>query len=329
MAFKVYNTGSNNDNSDRPKVDYAAMNAAIVEEAGLQEVETILGKVALIVDVGIQPQPDAQYLWTGTDEEEAEEIAKDSTVYFEDLKDYQDGGKIKRYKLKPVKAAQSVVFAIDLPQVIVDKGIWFGNSDPKPLRLLLGGEFNVAGKTVAAKPQALTIRKNDKTLGNWSMPFNSTIYKMAVAAKIIKQGEPFTPDRIDELLGKSMQFKVQVYLKDGKYFTEKCAFAASLSRGQVEPEYDDSLLHVIQFDEDNNPEAIKQLRASVKNTIRNALNFEESKIKDQIGEGFKKDESTASAKPESKPSTKAKEVPVDDSAMDFEPEDDFLDTVPF
>ena len=293
MAFEVYSTGSNDNAQDRPKVDWAGMNADIVETAGLQEVETIVGKIAGIYDVGIQPQPDAQYEWTGTPEEEAEETAKDPNVYFEDRKDYQDGGKVKRYKMKPVKAAQSVVFAIDLPQVIVDKGKWFGNSDPKPLRLLLGGEFTpAAGKTIAAKPQALTMRKNDKTNNQWSMPFNSTVYKMAVAAKLIKQGDPFLPNRLDELLGKTMQFKVQVYLKDGKYYTEKCAFAASLSRGQAEPEYDESLLHMIQFNVENKEEDLKQLRNSVKNTMRNAENFAESKIKDQIGEGVAKSEST-------------------------------------
>lgn len=324
MAFEVYNTGSNN-NSDRPQVDWAGMNSEIVEVAGLQEVETIIGKISGIYDVGIQPQPDAQYPWTGTKEEEQAEIEKDSSVYFEDLKDYQDGGKIKRYKLKPVKPAQSVVFAVDLPQIIVDKGKWFGNSDPKPLRLLLGGEFTPSGgKTIAAKPQALTVRKNDKTNNQWSMPFNSTIYKMAVASKLIKQGEPFLPKRIDELLGKSMQFKVQVFLNDGKYYTEKCAFAASLSRGQAEPDYDESLLHMIQFNADNTEDDLKQLRASVKNTMRNAENFETSKIKDQIGEAFKKDDSPKSEDLAKEKPAKKEEPVADESEIDFTVFDDDL-----
>lgn len=329
MAFGVRSTGSNNSNSDRPQVNWEALNKDIVETAGLQDVETIVGIVAGIYDVGVQPQPDAQYLWEGTEEEEAEEIKKDPSVKFEDLKDYQDGGKIKRYKLKPVKPAQSVVFAIDLPDVIVDKGIHFGNSDPKPLRLLLGGEFTPAGgKTIAAKPQALTMRKNDKTNNKWSMPFNSTVYKMAVAAKIIKQGEPFVSSRVDELLGKAMQFKVQVFLNDGKYYTEKCAFAASLSRGQVVAEYDESLLHMIQFDEDNSEDALKQLRASVKNTMRNSTEFETSKIKDQIGEGFKKDDAPAKGNSD-KSASPNKEEPESDGE-DFSPDDELgVDEPPF
>lgn len=322
MAFEVRSTGSNN-SSDRPSVDWTALNKEVVETANLQEPETVIGIISGIYDVGVQPQPDAQYLFTGTEEEEAAEIAKDSTVRFEDLKDYQDGGKIKRYKLKPVKAAQSVVFAVDLPDIVVDKGKFFGTSDPKPLRLLLGGEFTPSGgKTIAAKPQALTLRKNDKTNNQWSMPFNSTVYKMAVAAKLIKQGEPFLPSRIDELLGKALQFKAQVYLNDGKYYTEKCAFAASLSRGQKDPEFDPAILHIVQFNAENKEEDLKQLRASVKNTMRNASDFAESKIKEQIGEGNyppKAESSPEAAKDVAQGTTKAPE------ASDFDPED----TVPF
>lgn len=321
MAFSVRSTGSNNSNSDRPKVDYDAMNKAIVEAANLQEVETLVGVISGVYDVGIQPQPDAQFEWKGAAEEEAAEIEKDPSVRFEDLKDYNDGGKVKRFKLKPVKPAQSVVFVIDLPDVVVDKDVWFGNSDPKPLRLLLGGEFNVNGKNVAAKPQALTMRKNEKTNNQWTMPFNSTTYKMAVAAKLIKQGEAFLPDRVDELLGKAMQFKVQVYLKDGKYYTEKCAFAASLSRGQAVPEFDPALLHMIQFDADNYEADLKQLRASVKNTMRNASDFAESKIKDQIGEG------TVAPAKQDKPAIAVIEA-VEDKPIESVV-DDFEDSCPF
>ena len=286
--FEVRNTGSVS-NADRPQIDWSAMNSEIVSVAALQQPETLIGVIAGLYDVGVQPQPDAQYPSDLTAAEEAEEISKDPTVRFEDLKDYQDGGKVKRYKLKPVKPAQSVVLAIDFPDVIVDKGKYFGNSDPKPLRLLLGGEFTPSGgKTIAARPLALTLRKNDKTNNQWSFPFNHTLYKMAVAAKLINQGEPFVPNDIDKLVGKALQFKAQVFLNDGKYYTEKCAFAASLSRGQVVPEYDYSLTHMIQFNADNSDEYLKQLRASVKNTMRNASDFETSKIKDQIGEAFVK-----------------------------------------
>ena len=322
MAFSVRNSGSNNSNSDRPNVDWEAMNKAIVKEANLEQPETLVGIIAGIYDVGVQPQPDAQYEWKGTPEEEAAEIAKDSNVYFEDLKDYNDGGKVKRYKRHPVKAAQSVVFAIDLPDVIVDKGIWFGKSDPKPLRLLLGGEFTPkGGSTIAARPIALNKHKSPKTNDQWSLPFNNIAYKMAVAAKLVNRGEGFVPERLDELLGKAMQFKCQIYLNDGKYYTEKCSFAASLSRGQVVAEYDTSLLHIVQFDADNSEDALKQLRASVKNTMRNAKDFEGSKIQAQIGDGYRKDDSGSTPQPKSAPQSNTEpsggfDFPTDGTSFD-------------
>lgn len=324
MSFNVRITGSNQSNSDRPNVDWAAMNAEVVEVAQLQQPETMVGIISGIYDVGIQPQDDAAIEWKGTPEQEAEEAAKNPNTYFEDMKDYQDGGKIKRYKRFPVKAAQSVVFAVDLPEVIVDKGKYFGSSDPKPLRLLLGGEFTPSGgKTIAARPFPLSIRKNDKTGNQWSIPFNNTIYKMALAAKLVTQGQPFLPDRIDELLGKAMQFKVQVFLNDGKYYTEKCAFAASLGRSQTAPAYDSSLLHIVQFDVDNEEAALKQLRASVKNTMRNASDFEGSKIQSQIGDAI-----TPSKPEEKKPESVKQEstAPADNSEAGF---DSFDDDIPF
>lgn len=325
MSFNVRSTGSNQSSSDRPNVDWAAMNAEVVEVAQLQQPETMVGIISGIYDVGIQPQDDAAIEWKGTPEQEAEEVAKNPNTYFEDMKDYQDGGKIKRYKRFPVKAAQSVVFAVDLPEVIVDKGKYFGNSDPKPLRLLLGGEFTPSGgKTIAARPFPLSIRKNDKTGNQWSIPFNNTIYKMALAAKLVTQGQPFLPDRIDELLGKAMQFKVQVFLNDGKYYTEKCAFAASLGRSQTAPEYDSSLLHIVQFDVDNEEAALKQLRASVKNTMRNASDFEGSKIQAQIG-----DAAPSSSKPEEKKHEPVKQDNVPQQSSSSDVPDNIDDDIPF
>lgn len=327
MAFGVRSTGSNSDNSERKQIDWAAMNTEIVEVAQLQQPETLVGIISGIYDVGIQPQDDAALEFKGTPEDEAEEVAKNPNTYFEDMKDYQDGGKVKRYKRFPVKPAQSVVFAIDLPEVIVDKGKYFGNSNPLPLRLLLGGEFTPSGgKTIAARPFPLSIRKNDKTGNQWSIPFNNTIYKMALAAKLISQGDAFLPERIDELLGKALQFKVQVFLNDGKYYTEKCAFAAGLARGMKEPEYDSNLLHMIQFDVENKEEDLKQLRASVKNTMRNATDFAESKLKAQIGDGEAK---PAGSKQAEKAPAVDPELSGGSDEIQSSEDFDFEDSVPF
>ena len=48
------------------------------------------------------------------------------------------------------------------------------------------------------------------------MTTNSSLYKMAVAAKIINQGDAFLPQDADKLLGKTLQFKTQVFFNRGK-----------------------------------------------------------------------------------------------------------------
>lgn len=320
MAFGTY--GNNKvESSDRPQIDWAALNSYVVEAAGLQDEATLVGTISSLIDLGIQPQEDAQLEWTGTPEEEAEEIQKNPNTYFEDLFDYQDK-KTKRYKRFPVKAAQSVALTVDFGDILVDKAKFFGDSNPLPLRLLLGSDFTPkGGVNIVAKPLSLTIRKNDKTGNQWSFPFNHTLYKMAVAAKVVKQGDPFVPNDIDKLLGKALQFKARVYLKDDKYFTEKCSFVGALARGQAAVPIDESLLSIIQFNEENDATQIKNLRASVKNTIRKALNFDESKIKDQIGEGFKKDDALAKGNSDKSSSPKKEEPESQES--DFDPEEEF------
>ena len=324
MAFGVYK--SNGSESSGSDVDFEAMNKHIVETAALQQPETLIGFISSIVDVGIQEQEDGKMESDLSEEQEVEAVAaaeaKGEKVYFETLFDYESK-KDKRYRRFPLKAAQCVVVTVDFPDIMVDKGQFFGESEPKPLRLLMGGEFQPSGsKRIAAKPLALNVRKNEKTNNKWSMPFNHTLYKMAVAAKIVNQGDPFVPDRIDELLGKALQFKAQVYMKDDKYFTEKCAFAAGLARGQKEPVVDQSLLSMIQFKEENAEDQLKMLRASIKNTMRKAANFADSKIKDQIGVDSTSSSSTAAVDtPKEVKAPKEKKAPVEVP--------DYDDTVPF
>lgn len=311
MSFEVRNTG--NHSEDRVQIDWESLNKYIVETAQLQQQECLVGIVSGVHDLGVQPQEDAQLEWKGTPEEEAAEIAKNKDTYFEDLKDYGDGGKVKRYKRFPVKPAQSVAITVDFPDIQIDKGQFFGKSNPAPLRLVLGGEF----KSFIAKPLSLTLRKNDKTNNQWSFPFNHTLYKMAVGAKIINQGEPFLPNDIDKLLGKALQFKAQVFFNKEGFYTEKCAFAAGLSRGQVAPELDESLLSMVMFNADNKKEHLDQLRSSIKNTMRKASDFAESKLKDQIGEApVKGDNKPAESKQEEAQSSEPDEVDTDDFDSD-------------
>ena len=180
---------------------------------------------------------------------------------------------------------------------MLDKGKFFGEEEGKnvkPLRLWIGGQYwnKYQEKMLVQNVIPLKVKNiaDDGQPKKWSMATNSSLYKMAVAAKIINQGDAFLPQDADKLLGKTLQFKTQVFFnrgKDGKdYYTEKLAFATGLTRDQAEKQVDSTYL--IQFNQENDPQALKELRKHVVNTIENATNYvnqetgEPSAIKRQL-----------------------------------------------
>lgn len=286
MAFKVVNTPSGGGSTDST-VDFDAINRYRVEAAGLQERETVPGYVASIVDLGIQKQPDAEVEFVGTAEEEEAIMAEMPDTYFKDGKN-QDTKQDVRLKCWPQKPQQCVVLAIDFPDIIVDMAQAYGEeSKPLPLRLYTGGQFYIPTQgMIVARPTPLRVVNLDKSrkTKKWSLAQNNMLHKMAVAAKLIKPDEVFLPQRIDELLGKAFQFDAQVYMKQSgqkEYFTEYLKFSAALGRGQSVAELETTPI-VVEFDEDNTDEAIKELRQHVINTIKQAENFKGSAIEKQL-----------------------------------------------
>lgn len=327
-GFNVY-TETGETSSGGGDVDWEGRAKYLVETAELSEQETLVGVISGVIDLGIQPQEDGKMESNLSLEEEIAEMEKNPDCYFEDAIDYNDGKKEKRYKRFPVKDVQSVAISVDFPDIILDQAPFFGNeSDPRPLRMLLGGEFNPKGSSekIVARPIPLSIRKNDKTKNKWSFLPNHTLYKMAVAAKIISAGEPFLPQDIDKLVGKSMQFKAQLSLNEGKYLNEKCNFVGALARGQSEQVLDDKYQHVIQFtSDDNDADSIKELRASIKNTMKKATNWglETTKLRTQLGGSSTTEEGDDSEEektktPEAK--TPAKKAPAKPKKVGKEPE---------
>lgn len=282
--FNAYGA-SQNESKKESNVDYNKINEYLVETAGLQERETLIGVVSMIVDLGTQKQPDAEVTFTGSEEDERMEITSKPATYFKDGVDPQTKKPV-RLKCWPQKDVQAVALAIDFPQISVDKGQFYGDSKPLPLRLWLGDQFynQATQKMVVARPTYLKINKK---LGFWSFDQKHLLYKMAVAAKLIKPGEAFLPQDIDKLLGQAFQFEAQVFFKKGKdgksYYNEYVKFVSGLGRGQSAPESSVKPL-LIGFMDDNEPQAIKEVRAHVLNTCRLASNWEGSKLEKQVGE---------------------------------------------
>lgn len=306
MSFDTYGASQTGNTNTENTVDFNELNKYVVETAKLEEREVLCGTVSMIVDLGFQDQPDAELKFDGDAAEEEKIIAEYPDTYFKDGIDQQTK-KPCRLKCFPQKPVQCVAVACDFPDVVLDKGKFFGESKPLPLRLWLGGQFYKGpdvGMTVA-RPTALKVNKK---LGDWSLAQNHLFHKMAVAEKLIKPDEVFHPSRIDELLGKTFQFEVQVYFKEGKggksYYTEYIKFVSGLGRGQTAKELPFEPL-LVQFNVDNPPEAIKDLRSHIINTIKCANNYEGSKIQKQIEElrgGNKQvEKKEESSKQESKP----------------------------
>ena len=286
MAFNTY--GAEQSEKRESSVDYDALNKYVVETVQAEQPETMVGVVSMIVDLGTQKLPDAEY--------EVDDEDKGLTVdeLNEKHKESIESGKITKYgmaydngkqvikKFVPQKDRQAIVYAVDFPDVIIDKGQFFGQSNPQPLRLFSGGQFWNGEKMIVQNMIALKVTKDDNIEGGsvWTMKPNTTLYKMALGAKIIETGKAFNPSRIDELLGKSLQFEIQVFKNSKSYYTEKLKYVGGLGRGQQPLSLDKT--YMIEFNGDNDVEGLKQLRANIVNTIKNATNYQGSKIQQQL-----------------------------------------------
>lgn len=298
MAFKV--TGSNTTTtSTKPTVDFDALNDFVVEQVGCQQPETLNGVVVGIIDLGNQKLPDAEYNVDSGDEDlsveeleakYADEIAAGKISKFDFVKDWSTRPpKDVIKKFVPQKDRQCISYCVDFPDVMLDKGQFFGeNSEPKPLRLYFGGQYYHQGLKKMIVQNLLPLKlsniakdpRNDKL---WSLNPKSQLHKMAVASKIINTGDAFLPDQIDELLGKTLQFKVQIGFNekgDKKYYFEKMSFLGAIQR--KDKPFEDVDTFLIQMDDENDPEALKQIRKHLLNTMEMATNFEGSALQKQL-----------------------------------------------
>ena len=297
MAFDAYGTTSNESTKKESNVDFDALNKYVVETCGLQEPKTLRGVISTIVDLGTQKLPDATYKLEkedvnlsieeltqkyGLDIEEGR-ITKFDKAYDNDSKSWLV------QKFVPQKPRQAIVYAVDFPDIMLDKGKFFGEEEGKnlkPLRLWIGGQHwnPVEKKMLVNQVIPLKITKDEKI--GWTMRPNSSLYKIALGSEVIKTGESFMPERIDELLGKTLLFTAQVFFKkgnDGKsYYTEKLKYSSGLVMGMPTVSVDKTYL--IQFNGDNDPQGLKEVRGHVLNTIKNATNYEGSKIQKQLEE---------------------------------------------
>ena len=285
MSFEAYSTGQST-GTRTSTVDFDALNKYVVETADLQERTVLTGVVSGIIDLGAQEQEDAAMEWKGTDEQKEAELKKNPDTYWEDMKD-PITKVVKHMKRWPVKPTQCIAISVDFPDIMLEKGQFFGDDDAeaKPLRMYLGGQFFLVNDKiqVIGRPTPLREKKNSKD--QWSFDKKHLCYKMAAAAKLVdaSKDEVFKPKDIDSLLGQAFQFEAQIYFNAKDYYTEDVKFIGAIGRGQKAPEGEVSQM-LIQFNQPNKVEDLKELRSHVKNTIKRASNYEGSKIQAQLEE---------------------------------------------
>lgn len=332
----VTTTNTTTEGGNRPAVKWDELNAHVIAAAGGGKVRSIPGIVSGLIDLGEQNLPDAAIQTTdaqfrkkfpafdGSDEQKAAvaaEYSKKENVRFEMV----DGVECLRYVQNPV---QQLAVMVDFSQVPVDKGQFFGNSNPLPLRLPLNGEFTLPGEKVkvVGKPYNIKEMKHDIGGGKsvWAFAKNNGIHKLADACGLLDTNGLFTKGRIGELLGKIAQFQFQVYMKPGKnggeFFTETIKLVGMVPEGVPLPEVPEGILHGINLYAENDPEAVKQLRKSVKDTIRRANNYAGSPLAALLDA-----ETQGRPQQEATPAPKAQGIAPAPAKTD----EDFEDDVPF
>lgn len=329
-------------NEDRPNIDFDAYGKYVVDTIGCKDKpEALIGIVSGVIDLGLQAQDDAKMEWKGTDAEKAEVEAKaargESKEYFEVVPHGQNNVPTlcKRW---PVKAQRCTALTIDFPTLQLNRGKFFdenGVGEELPYRGLLNNEFGMKGVgKVVGKPYSLREQKNDN--GTWGLKNNTILYKLAQATNQLDNGN-FKPNGLGNLIGKAAMFNVHVYLNEhgGKnYLNEKLSFNGPVPKMMVDmgavPTLDEKFMYLINFKGEQDLEALKSLRQSVINTMKQAEDFEGSDVQKALIEIGKIKVGDTTAQPTQQaqqPAPKADKPQAQPQApIDF---DSFDDDIPF
>ncbi len=319
-AFSNLGGNKESQDSDFVKIDWEKVNKERVEIFKTQEkAVSRVGIVSSIIDLGVQELEKASKKSDIPLEEEAAYLEKNPTNSFDDVFNYKTKQK-ERHIFWPQKAQRCVAVTVDFPQFKYD---WGGEIGEKPFRFLLNSEFIMKGMKrsdiIVARPFSLKETTKDFA-PRWSLAKNSTLYKMAVATGIITKEEPFTKQQLGELIGKAALFEVRMWLNKEGYLEETISFKGDIPEGMNVPTYDESILSYVNIDGENDEEAVKQLRKSVKNTIKRSVSFEGSKLQEQFEKYFDSPKKENDIVEES----------VDEDEPDVEVESDsFDDSIPF
>ena len=351
--FKADTSGANQSSgtstATKSTVDYEAMNKEVIDILGTQKKgKVIMGFPSGYIDLGNQPRPDFEQLRDENSADQNKAIAESGAKVV--TKDLYDNGKMHRgveVFCNPRTPAKAFTLCVDFPQYEVDKGKFFGESQPAPLRLYMGGDWMVADPDDAARKmriiqgQMYMTENTNNPQNQWALGTTTTISKMCVAAGLGDDNGLVSKDDITGVLGQPMMFNVQVWNKPAKndasksYYTESIKFVGEVPEGLPLIEFNEDLIHGVNFNQPNDPAMLNQVRFNAKNTMKLATDWDTSVIKKEIEqakvdwkankdaeEGSSGKSDSTGAKPEAKTnSTPSKKV--------IETGIDFDDDIPF
>lgn len=272
--------GERQESSDFVKIDWEKVNKEQVELFGTQDkARSRVGIISGIIDLGIQDVEAGHKKSEIALEDEEAYIVDNPTNWFADFVNPKTKV-VERHVFWPQKPQRAVAITVDYPQFEYD---WGSDIGKKPLRFLLNGEYIPKGGKAADVVVGRTYDLKETTKDfspRWSLATNSLLYKLAVATEVIKSGEPLSKGDIGNLIGKAALFEARIWIEDG-YKQEKISFKGEVPEGMPVPEYDESILYYINLNSDNDEEHVRQLRRSVRNTIKRSVSYEGSKLQAQ------------------------------------------------
>lgn len=285
---------SKGSSSNVSNVDWDAFNEHLLEQIG-EEVESRVGIISGIIDLGVQPRPDYVEEYTGTKKQDAQ--LKSGRSYL----DADEENIIT--ELKPV---DQVAIFVDFPEIMINYGEFFndGEDDWKPYRHLITGEnWDKQENKMFAKGVSLSCKPDDKAPSGWGYDRKSTISKLAIGSGVIKRAPVDQNFDIADLMNGVITMDL-VAEESGKYVNIKATNISSKHPAIPVPEHDIECFG-IGLDGDNDADTLKFIRASIRNTLERAQGWETSGLKAELDA-------------QEKAATKASE----DSTEDDEEEDD-------
>lgn len=256
-------------------VDWDAYNEHLLERIGAEA--SRIGVISGIVDLGTHENEPSMFDYVGDDKQK--KLLED---------EYNRGNRVedvdgKKMLILPQKPSQQFAVIADFPEIMIDYGQFFGEnkeSEEKPYRHILNGEWYLQHekmKTVNLRfPAVAKKNKDDK----WTFGENSYIGKLAKAGGVTDEVMTEEMD-IGGLMETIIMFQLGAEKNPKGYVNMKCKQPSSKHEAIPVPEWNANPCF-ISFDGENDEGSLRELNASIRNTMAMSPDFGESEVRKEL-----------------------------------------------